>query len=280
MIKYIYKITNLINNKCYIGQAKDYKVRFYAHKNNLKRNKHENQYLQNAWNKYGEENFLFEVIDSGENYNELEKHYIKLYNSTKREYGYNILSGGENPPIQAAKKLDLEQVKDIQSKLLNNVLIEDILKEYCFITRGQVCRINSGDAWFDSNLVYPLKPVEHKIDNETIQNIICDLKETKIKQKDIAKKYNLSRTAITAINNGTGSHYIEGIDYPIRKSRCVGTVTDDEKIVDQIICDLLETQLSFDEIANKYNISSYATIRDINIGRGRHYRSNMQYPIR
>ena len=53
--KYIYKITNQINNKCYIGQTKDYKQRFADHRRKLRKNKHENQHLQCAWNKYKEE---------------------------------------------------------------------------------------------------------------------------------------------------------------------------------------------------------------------------------
>ena len=43
--KYIYKITNQINNKCYIGQTKDYKQRFADHRRKLRKNKHENQHL-------------------------------------------------------------------------------------------------------------------------------------------------------------------------------------------------------------------------------------------
>ena len=63
MEKYIYRITNTINNKCYIGQTKDYEQRFAEHKRLLRRNKHQNPHLQSAWNKYGEKNFSFDVIE-------------------------------------------------------------------------------------------------------------------------------------------------------------------------------------------------------------------------
>lgn len=279
MVKYIYKITNIINNKCYIGQAKNYKQRFYTHKSNLRKNKHDNRYLQFAWNKYGEENFTFEVIDSGEDYNELEKHYINLYNSTDKNFGYNILKGGEEPPLQSGRKLTEDQVRDIQFRLVNNELIDDILSDYTFITRCQINRINNGKVWFDKNLKYPLKNVENQISNNVVSDIIYDLQKTTIKQKDIAKKYNVSRTTVTAINNGDNGHFVDGIDYPIRKSRCVGKPTDNENIVNCIIQDLMNESMTYKKLKEKYNISE-ASIHDINVGRGRYFRNNICYPIR
>jgi group I intron endonuclease len=58
----IYKITNIINNKFYIGSAVNIRKRQNEHFNNLKTNKHENKKLQNSYNKYKKENFKFEVL--------------------------------------------------------------------------------------------------------------------------------------------------------------------------------------------------------------------------
>lgn len=60
----IYQIRNLINNKCYIGSAagKGFNNRWKSHINDLKKQKHHSSKLQNAWNKYGIENFIFEVL--------------------------------------------------------------------------------------------------------------------------------------------------------------------------------------------------------------------------
>jgi len=58
----IYKIINLINDKIYIGSAVDLNKRCYQHFYNLKNNTHHSNYLQNSYNKYGIENFKFEII--------------------------------------------------------------------------------------------------------------------------------------------------------------------------------------------------------------------------
>ena len=52
----IYQIRNIINNKIYIGQSLNIKTRFLQHKQALRKNRHPNQHLQNAWNKYGKSN--------------------------------------------------------------------------------------------------------------------------------------------------------------------------------------------------------------------------------
>ena len=59
----VYKIINLINGKVYIGSAKNFSVRFNQHIKSLEKNKHQNKHLQNAFNQYGTDNFLFEVIE-------------------------------------------------------------------------------------------------------------------------------------------------------------------------------------------------------------------------
>lgn len=59
----IYRITNMANGKYYIGSAESFARREWQHKYALRRNEHKNPRLQAAWNKYGEEMFVFEVIE-------------------------------------------------------------------------------------------------------------------------------------------------------------------------------------------------------------------------
>lgn len=92
----IYCIENLLDHKKYIGQSVNLKKRLSKHLYELKNNRHFNDHLQQAWNKYGEENFKIFILDYCEK-DELDKkeiYYIDLYNTMNRDYGYNKDSGG------------------------------------------------------------------------------------------------------------------------------------------------------------------------------------------
>ena len=93
----IYCIENISSNKKYIGQSIDIEDRWRKHISELNHNNHYNIYLQNAWNKYGEKDFKFYVLECCE-ISELDKkeiYYINLYNTIDRNYGYNLKSGGQ-----------------------------------------------------------------------------------------------------------------------------------------------------------------------------------------
>jgi group I intron endonuclease len=60
----IYQIRNTVNGHCYIGSAVNIRTRWNLHKHHLQQNKHHSQYLQRAWNKYGEDCFEFEIIET------------------------------------------------------------------------------------------------------------------------------------------------------------------------------------------------------------------------
>lgn len=92
----IYKIQCKINNKVYIGYSSNIKKRFYLHKFKLKNNKHENSYLQNAWNKYSEDAFSFIIIEECllNLCIEREDYYVKKHKSYFRKFGYNLAITG------------------------------------------------------------------------------------------------------------------------------------------------------------------------------------------
>ena len=94
----IYKITNLINNKIYIGETiRKLNVRWNEHKSEALVNGHGyNYHLHNAMRKYGIDNFTIEIIDScpDEERFLLESKYIQQYNSTSPEIGYNTVVEG------------------------------------------------------------------------------------------------------------------------------------------------------------------------------------------
>jgi len=93
----IYKVTNKINGKCYIGQTiRKLNKRINDHRKKSKNNS--NFQFHQALRKYGEENFEWSILcecNSKEELNEMEFHYIKQYNTYYK--GYNMTFGGDNP---------------------------------------------------------------------------------------------------------------------------------------------------------------------------------------
>lgn len=85
----IYKITNKINAKYYVGSACNFLKRYSTHLSTLKNNKHDNQYLQNAYLKHGSDQFIFEILElcSKKHLKEKEQCYLKKLD---REKMYNL----------------------------------------------------------------------------------------------------------------------------------------------------------------------------------------------
>lgn len=96
----IYSIANKTNGKMYIGQSKDIEKRFRQHKNHLNKNTHVNQHLQNAWDKYGEHSFNFNIllVCPEHELDTEEQKFIRLYATYKK--GYNLTWGGDFNPMK------------------------------------------------------------------------------------------------------------------------------------------------------------------------------------
>ncbi len=85
---FLYRITDTLNNKIYIGQAVDPNRRWVDHKWNAKQSEPV-QYISRAMAKYGVDNFIFEVIStcrSQEDANEAESMLIQQYNSRDKQF--------------------------------------------------------------------------------------------------------------------------------------------------------------------------------------------------
>lgn len=152
----IYKITNKINGKCYIGQSTLIEKRWSNHKN-TSCNPTSTAYeypLYRAFRKYGIENFSFEVLEECNNseLNEKERYWIKYYNPE-----YNQTIGGDYKVIP--QKLTYEQVQEIQKILIEdqdgNVSHVELAKKYN-VHRDTIRDINVGRTWKSSDLQYPL----------------------------------------------------------------------------------------------------------------------------
>jgi group I intron endonuclease len=88
----IYKITNVISGKIYIGCTSNLRKRINRHSYELKKEIHKNAYLQKAWLKYGEENFIFEIIEECDITDlHIKEHYwVTKLKCLDKTIGYNI----------------------------------------------------------------------------------------------------------------------------------------------------------------------------------------------
>lgn len=87
----IYKIINVVNNKFYVGSAVNFSRRKTRHFSELRTNKHNNSKLQNAWNKYGEQAFVFAIVEEVQDKAlllEVENRWLKEH--VGKDYCYNI----------------------------------------------------------------------------------------------------------------------------------------------------------------------------------------------
>ena len=123
----VYQIYNTETGKRYIGSSINIEERLKQHRRKLKSNKHCNQHLQNAWNKYAEY-LVFEPLEYCEPDEclKLEQKYIDYYNSANREYGYNIdaqaASAGKHLSEETKQKLRERHLgKKIDPKIIEKV---------------------------------------------------------------------------------------------------------------------------------------------------------------
>ena len=155
----IYKITNLINNNCYIGQSKNIKKRWKREiADALNSNTEAYNYpLSKAIRKYGLENFSFEIIEEclQEELNQKERYWIKYFNSYNEGYNQNL---GGNSVLHTCK-LTPEQAQEIIDILFNDelgIVSHKKLAEQYKVSKDTIQAINAGRQWYNDKYTYPL----------------------------------------------------------------------------------------------------------------------------
>ncbi len=101
----VYCIRCKVNNKAYIGSSVNIKSRWYNHKSMLRAGKHENKLLQEDYNKYGADNFLYTILINCEPQmlTKYENIYMMLFNTMDISIGYNTVIASRPIPRKGQK---------------------------------------------------------------------------------------------------------------------------------------------------------------------------------
>jgi len=112
----IYKITNISNDKIYIGKSLLIKYRWKKHLWFLKKGIHVNKHLQSAFVKHGENSFIFDIIEycNIEEVNDREKYWVSLLDSCNPLKGYNKTKGGDG--LVATKEIKNKISKSLKGR--------------------------------------------------------------------------------------------------------------------------------------------------------------------
>lgn len=177
----IYLIRNKTNNKIYVGStSRSFKNRFSMHRYQLRKNEHHSPYLQKSWNKYGEENFEFIILEkcSKKLCIEIEQFYLDCL---RPEFNNCTIAGSRlgsknlNPSSEKVKNGQKERAKKLGLSNKGKKLCEEHKK----IARNAA----------------PKKPV-------TALNVVTGEKMEFVSQMEASRKLNIDKRYISGICRG------------------------------------------------------------------------------
>ena len=227
----IYKI-NFPNNKCYIGLSNNIPRRMKEHNRDKRQ-----PILYNAIQKYYNGNIpdfeILEILPADDKKALLEKEfeYVQLYQSDKKEKGYNLTAGGNLYGIYNPQgKFSEEDIQNIYDLLKEQEYPSCKIAEIYECSRRTLEEINKGNRYFHSDISYPIrteklsqqgvKNPNAKFDQETVNQIIFDLQNSFMEYKKLAVKYNCSPQAIGNICRGK-SYKQPNLTYPLRQRNLI-----------------------------------------------------------
>ena len=111
----IYRIINSSNGKCYVGSSIDINRRRLEHFSALSHNRHVNNHLQNAYNKYGKDSFIFEVIENLEITDNIKEDLLE-----REQFWIDNLKPEYNILLVAGSNLGYHHTEETKQKISNS----------------------------------------------------------------------------------------------------------------------------------------------------------------
>lgn len=200
---WIYKITNTINGKVYIGlTVEGFDKRYYGRGIIATHNRH----LKYSIEKYGVDSFVVEkewdIAYSEEELDELEKYWIYIYNARNPKFGYNIETGGHNgrPNLETRKKQSASRKKYYQENPVTNeqkIAISKRQKGKGNSFYGRKHSEEQKQKWSEQR-----KGKNKKRSYSIMKPVICiTTGEIFICMKDACNKYNIDNGTLSALLN-------------------------------------------------------------------------------
>jgi group I intron endonuclease len=119
----IYKATNIVNGKVYVGFDSNWPQRKYTHRYRCKERA---CVFHKAMMKYGKDNFSWEILYQSQDYNhtlsEMEPHFIREHKSNIKQFGYNMTSGGEGGPDYKHTPEHIESITGKSNRLYDHTV--------------------------------------------------------------------------------------------------------------------------------------------------------------
>jgi len=170
----IYKITNRLNGKSYVGQSIHIERRWSEHMRPST-----DSLISRAIKKCGKENFDFQVLCEclEEDLNSLEEYYIKKYNTVVPD-GYNVLKSDGSTRTHFTLYMP-EELETIISEIINTDTPFSIIARKHNLSRRTIIRINKGDVHNHPELQYPLRDTKFNTKGETPICAICGAVKTR-----------------------------------------------------------------------------------------------------